>query len=543
MQNPPRSRPHKEAEPKEEFERIHNYFVHFESYMNATRRFVGISVAATVLASVIVAGRFVAHALENNPSVRVDNSPLDRDLRSGNSYSPVVKKVAPSVVNIYSTHFIKERYYSNPIMADPFFRQFFGNQFGDDVQEITRRENWLGSGVIVTADGYILTANHVVESADEIKVDIQNDKTEYAAKVVGMDPPTDVAILKIEAKNLPAVTLGDSDQLEVGDVVLALGNPFGIGQTVTRGIISALSRSLSSPGSLNSYRRQYQDFIQTDAAINQGNSGGALVDAEGRLIGINDAIVSPSGTSAGIGFAIPINLARSVMEGFLDGGRVARGYLGVDLQDLNAGLAKGFGAPDASGALVTQVGPDTPAAKGGLMAGDVVVAVNGKKIVSADNLIVTVSRLRPGTKADLKVFRSGEPKTISVALSERPDITKAPAAPKTSTAPAAKPAADALDGVVVNDLTPRLRYQLHAGGDLAGALVTDVADNSNSYDAGLRAGDVILEINKEPVTNAQDAKRMGLAARSEQILLKIWRPARGGGVVRYLTINNARPPK
>ena len=289
--------------------------------MKLNRSLLGISAAALAVASAIVAARFVAHALENSPAVRVDNTPINRDPHSGNSFSPVVKKVAPSVVTIYSSRIVKQRFYSNPWMADPFFRQFFGGQYSEDPQERTSRSDWLGSGMIVTPDGYILTANHVVEGADEIKVGIQNDKTEYAAKVIGMDPPTDVAILKIEAKNLPAITLGDSDKLEVGDVVLAIGNPFGIGQTVTRGIISALGRSLSDPDDENPYqRRQYQDFIQTDAAINHGNSGGALVDAEGRLIGINDAIVSPSGTSAGIGFAVPINLARSVMEGFLNGG-------------------------------------------------------------------------------------------------------------------------------------------------------------------------------------------------------------------------------
>ena len=514
--------------------------------MKITRSFTGVFAAAMMLAGTIVAIHFVAHAQGNGPSIRVDNSPLNRDPRSGNSYSPVVKKVAPSVVNIYSTHFIKQRLYRNPLMADPFFRQFFGDQSGDAGQEITQRENWLGSGVIVTPDGYILTANHVVEGADEIKVGIQSDKTEYAAKIIGTDPPTDVAILKIEATNLPAVTLGNSDQLEVGDVVLAVGNPFGIGQTVTRGIISALSRSLSGGDGLNPYRgRQYQDFIQTDASINQGNSGGALVDAEGRLIGINDAIVSPSGTSAGIGFAVPVNLARSVMEGFLNGGRVARGYLGVDLQDINAGLSREFGVPDANGALVTEVGPDTPAAKAGLMPGDVVVAINGKAVAGADNLIVSMSQLRPGTKADLKVYRGGQPKIIPVTLAERPDISKTVAKPSDNETANAdqKPTADALDGVKVNNLTPRLRYQLHTGADLTGALVTDIDDNSNSYESGLRVGDVILEINKEPVAGAPDAQRLGRAARGEQILLKVWRPTHASGVVRYLTVNNARRTK
>src|ERR1035438_818032 len=492
--------------------------------MKLTRSFVGLSAAALAVAAAIVVAHHAASAVENGPAIRVDSTPINRDVRSGNSYSPIVKKIAPSVVNIYSTRFVKQRLYRNP------WSQFFPDP-SDDGREITSRDNWLGSGMIVTPDGYILTANHVVEGADEIKVAIQNDKTEYAAKVIGLDPPTDVAILKIEAKNLPAVTLGDSDQLEVGDVVLAIGNPFGIGQTVTRGIISALGRSLSDPNDFNAYRRrQYEDFIQTDAAINQGNSGGALVDAEGRLIGINDAIVSPSGASAGIGFAVPINLARSVMEGFFNGGKVARGFLGIDLQDIDAGLARGFGAPSANGALVTEVGPDSPAAKAGVMSGDVIVAVNDKEITGADNLIVTVSQLQPGSQAKLKIYRNGTPKTMVVTLGEKPGTTRALAKP--SVLPVnEKPKADALDGVGVEDFTAN---------DLKGAIVTDVNGGSNAYDAGLRRRDVIVEINHQPIASADDAVKLGHAARSQDILLKIWRPMRGGGVTRFVSVDNTK---
>ena len=514
--------------------------------MKWVRSFVGVSAAALAVASALVVARFAAQALENGPAIRVDSTPLNRDLRSGNSYSPIVKKVAPSVVNIYSTHFIKQRLYRNPFMADPFFRQFFGDQFGDDGREITSRENWLGSGMIVTPDGYILTANHVVEGADEIKVGIQDDKTEYAAKVVGMDPPTDVAILKIEAKNLPAVTLGNSDQLEVGDVVLAIGNPFGVGQTVTRGIISALGRSLSDPDDFRQSpdQAQYQDFIQTDAAINQGNSGGALVDAEGRLIGINDAIVSPSGASAGVGFAVPINLARSVMDGFLNGGKVARGFLaGVETQDIDAGLARGFGAPNANGALVTDVGPGTPAAKAGVQSGDIIVAVNDKDITSRDNLIVTVSQLHPGSQAKLKIYRNGVQKILVVTLGERQEFSRTLAKPS-DPAVNEKPKADALDGVLVQDLNPRLRRILRLPVDSPGAFVTDVDSGSNAFDAGLRSNDIILEINHQLVANQDDAVRLGHAARTDQLLLKIWRPVRGGGgLTRFLSVDNAKRTK
>jgi len=488
-----------------------------------------------ILASGLVAERFVARGVETKPDIRVDRTPIDRDPHSGNSYSPVVKKVAPSVVNIYSTKIVKQRYYSNPLMADPFFRQFFGGSSGGDREE-TSRDNWLGSGVIVSPNGYILTANHVVDGADEIKVGIKDDKSIYSAKVVGSDPPTDVAILKIEAKDLPAVTLGDSDQLEVGDVVLAVGNPFGVGQTVTKGIISALGRSLADLGD----SRQYQDFIQTDAPINQGNSGGALVDAEGRLIGINDAIASPSGTSAGIGFAVPVNMARSVMESFLKGGRVARGFLGVESQDINSDLAQSFGEPNAEGALVAYVAPGSPAAKAGLMSGDIIISINDKDITGSDNLSLTISQLQPGSEAKIKIYRTGAVKMLSAVVGERPDETQDNSRPSENNAQPAK--ADALDGVEVQDLNPRLRYQLRAPDDVAGALVTDVDRGSNSFEAGLRQADVITEINHQPVKNADDAVRLCKEARSTRIVVKIWRHVHGtgGGMVRFLSVDNTK---
>jgi len=351
-----------------------------------------------------------------------------------------------------------------------------------------------------------------------------------------MDPPTDVAILKIDAKNLPAVTLGDSDQLEVGDVVLAVGNPFGIGQTVTRGIISALGRSVADPS-----ERAYQDFIQTDAAINQGNSGGALVDAEGRLIGINDAMISPSGTSAGIGLAVPVNMARNVMEGFLSGGKVARGYLGVDSQDIDSGLARGFGAPNADGALVTMVAVGSPAAKGGLLSGDVVVAINDKAISGEESLRVVVSELRPGSKANVKVYRNGVPKLLVVTLGERSDVASESAKPGENHVQ--PPKADALDGVEVQDLDPDLLRDLGAPPSMAGALVNRVDRASNSFEAGLRRGDVILEINRQPVTNAEDAVRLCKAARTEAIVVKVWHPQRGGGKVHFLSVDNTKRTK
>src|ERR1035437_3398103 len=308
---------------------------------------------------IFAAAHFVSSARENAPVVRVETTPVNRDARLGARFFPVVKKAAPSVVNIYTTRFIKERPAWNPFQNDPVFRQFFGG---------TRKKEGLGSGVIVTSDGYILTANHVVADADEIKISFGENKKEFPARLVGRDDLTDVAVLKIDATGLPAATLADSDQLEVGDVVLALGNPFDIGQTVTMGIVSALGRS--GPG-----------FIQTDAAINPGNSGGALVDAEGRLIGINTEIVSPNGGNLGIGLAVPINLARHVLERLISDGKIMRGYAGnILLQDIDAGLAKQFNLSGQDGALVGDVEADSPAARAGLKSGDVITGINGRPI-------------------------------------------------------------------------------------------------------------------------------------------------------------------
>ena len=509
--------------------------------------FFGICTAGLLATLALLAlPRFTSWGSDSQPAVSVSSTPINRDPRAGNSYSAIVKKAAPSVVNIYSSRVIK---YRNPMMADPFFRQFFGGQLQGNGGEYSRRENWLGSGIIVTADGYILTANHVVENADEIKVGISNDKTEYSARVIGTDPATDIAVLKIQARDLPAITLGDSSQLEVGDVVLAVGNPFGLGQTVTRGIISALGRTLPDmddgdgqfdPGN-NRIIRRYQDFIQTDASINKGNSGGALVDAEGRLIGINDAIVSPSGTSAGIGFAVPINLARSVMEGFLNRGHLARGYLGINPQDVDAGLALSFGVANSGGALIADVGPNSPADKAGLKSGDVIIAINNQEITSADKLRVTVAQLAPGTKATVKFIRDGVEKRVEATLGELPGGNPVAEIQDDANSDLAK--ADMLDGVEVGDLDDQARQLLQAAPGLNGAIVTKVSPESNAARAGLRPNDIIVEVNRQPVNNGEDAVRLGKASRNTQILVKVWRH-RGAFVgTRYLSVDNTKRTK
>jgi serine protease Do len=471
---------------------------------------------------------------DSAPNISVSTTPINRDTRLGTSFAPVVKKAAPSVVTIYSSRTIRVQPMPNPFRNNPMFRQFFGDQFPQDDQPKSLKKQALGSGSIVSPDGYILTANHVVDGADEIKVAIADDyKKEYIAKVIGTDPLTDVAVLKIDAKDLPAITLADSDQLEVGDTVLAIGNPYGIGQTVTMGIISGLGRHYANiPG--------YQNFIQTDAAINHGNSGGPLVDAEGRLIGINTWIHSESGGSEGIGFAVPSNLARRSMERILKGGKVTRGDLGfINLQDITPDLQQQFNLPTQNGALVGDIAPGTPAEKAGIKSGDVIVSFNGKDIADSHELQLAVSQCEPGSPASVKLLRDGVEKNISLTLAALPGSPggksddQAGSDSDTSTT-------DALNGVTVADLDRDVRQELKIPDSVQGAIVTDVAQDSNSADAGLQKGDVIVQINRQPVTDSNSAVKLCKQAKGDQILVKVWRRNGDMAGTRFLSVDNTK---
>jgi serine protease Do len=488
-----------------------------------------------IAGALVVAGLFflTSSARENEPAIKVENTPVNRDAKLGASFAPVAKKAAPSVVNIYSTHIVHIRPMRIPTFVNPFFRQFFDNQFPNNGRERTRREQSLGSGVIVSPDGYILTANHVVDGADEIEVAIADNKKEFTARVVGTDPPTDVAVLKIDAKDLPAITLGDSDQLEVGDIVLAIGNPFRVGQTVTMGIVSALGRS-----GLTGFN-QYQNFIQTDAAINPGNSGGALVDAEGRLVGINTAIISSTRGSEGVGFAVPINMARRVMELLIAGGKVTRGDLPILLQDITPRLAKSLDLPDQKGALVSDVFPNTPAEKAGIKSGDVIVGLNGKDITDVNSFQLAVSESAPGSSATVKLLHNGRLETVTVTLTELP-VEVAPSGNDQKKPGSGNSMIDALAGVTVADLEPEVRRQLGVPPSVRGALVSELEPASNSADAGLQRGDVIMEINRQPVSNSSDAVRLGRQAKGDQILLKIWRRQGDLAGTCYLSVDNTK---
>ena len=467
------------------------------------------------------------------PVINVESTPVNRDATPVTSYAPVVKKAAPSVVNIYTTRIVHLQARRNPFADNPFFRQFYGNQSQDDSRELTQKEQILGSGVIVSPDGYILTANHVVSGEEEIRVAFgDGSKKEYTAKVVGTDPQTDIAVLKIDAKDLPAITLGDSDQLEVGDVVLAIGNPYGVGQSVTMGIVSGLGRHYKEMNG-------YQDFIQTDAAINEGNSGGALVDAEGRLVGINTWIATTTGASVGLGFTVPVNMARHVMERLIAGGKVTRGFLGVVLQDLDASLATYFSLPDQNGALVDDVTPGSAAAKAGLVSGDVIVSFNGKPVTDANNLILEVSDSLPGTEVTLKLFRDGSAKTVTATLGEKPVEVAQNTNIQNNSKPDS-PGTDALDGVTVADLDQDTRRQLRIPNDIYGVLVTDVARDSNSAEADLQPGDIIVEINRQPVGGAENAINLSKLAKGDRIILKIWRHNGNFSSTRYLSVDNKK---
>jgi serine protease Do len=437
------------------------------------------------------------------------------------SFAPIVEKVAPTVVTVFTTQSVSQTVLPSPL-SDEALREFFGGQLPQKQGKQTLEG--LGSGVIVSADGYILTANHVVAKADEIMVGLGAELRKYKAKKVGADPGTDVALLKIEEKNLPAITFADSDKARAGDVVLALGNPFGLRQTVTMGIISAVGRG--GMGIVD-----YENFIQTDAAINMGNSGGALVDTEGRLLGINTAIFTRTGGSQGVGFAIPANLARDVMRSLREKGRVVRGYIGTSVQTLTPELADAFKLKEATGALVGEVSPKSPAEKAGIKSGDVITSVNGKKIGDARELRLMIGSMAPGTKVQIEVNREGQKKTFGVDLAEMPAAAAQPA-PEASPEQGAEPEKSTVfGGIVVADITDDVREALSLPKEIQGAVIVAIDTASPAAEAGLRMGDVIQEVNKQPVKNAKDLVALSNKLKpNEKILMRVYSQGRSGYV-------------
>ncbi|MGE5346877.1 MAG: Do family serine endopeptidase [Acidithiobacillales bacterium] len=433
------------------------------------------------------------------------------------AFERIAESVTPAIVNIQTTQVIKVR--QSPFFQDPFFRQFFGGPFNIPREQ---REHALGSGVIITPDGIIVTNNHVVARATDVRV-MLSDKRVFKGKVVGADPDTDVAVIRIEARDLPPLTWGDSSSLKVGHIVLAFGNPFGLNFTVTRGIVSAVGRAGLGIES-------FEDFIQTDAAINPGNSGGALVDIHGRLVGLNTAIVSSGsgmdggGGSVGIGFAIPANIVKHVMESLIKTGKVERGYLGVSVGDLSEKLAQQFKVPDVSGAMVEDVTPGSPAAKAGLKAGDVIRSLDSRTVTSKDELTSAIASQNPGTVVRVGFLRDGKSETVTVTLGSRPaNLGLAAGTAKV-------PSGSTLRGVTVQNLTPPLREQLGLPAETTGVVIARIDPSSPAAQAGLQPGDVIQEVDRQRVRSAADFERVAGSAKGE-VLLRIIRDGNGVFVV------------
>ncbi len=426
------------------------------------------------------------------------------------SFAEIAEKVKPAVVNISTVRVIKQSQdpYYDPFFNDDFFERFFGVPHG------SFKRTSLGSGFIVDKRGYILTNNHVVEKADEITVKLYNTK-EYKAKVIGTDKETDVAIIKIEAPDLIALPLGDSDALSVGDWVLAVGSPFGLEQTVTHGIISAKGRIIGAG--------PYDNFLQTDAAINPGNSGGPLINLNGEVVGINSAIASNTGGYEGVGFAIPVNMAKKIYTDIIKQGKVVRGWLGVGIQEITPELAKHFKVKE--GVLIAQVFKGTPADKAGLKRGDVITEYEGKKVASYRELQGMIADTDVGTEAKIKIVRNGDEKDISVKVGE-----KKPEGTEAMEQPAQKEGAETF-GMTVNDITPDIAQQYGITAKI-GVVVIDVADNSVADEAGVMKGDVIHEINGVEIKNTDDFEKAtkGKTERGRDVVVLIER----GNAMIYL---------
>jgi serine protease Do len=423
----------------------------------------------------------------------------------------VAKQVKAAVVNISAVkkgNTKREGERSNPFFDDPFFRRFFGEEFERRMPAPRDREQGLGSGVIISSDGYIITNNHVVEQADELTVALP-DKRTFKATVVGTDPKTDLAVLKIDASNLPVLPWGDSAQLQVGELVVAVGNPFGLTQTVTMGIISAVGRA-------NMGIVDYEDFIQTDAAINPGNSGGALANLKGELIGINTAIFSQSGGYMGIGFAIPSSMAKSIFHSLVTQGKVVRGWIGVSIQEVTPDLAKQFGTSETTGALVADVLDNSPAAKARFERGDIITEYNGASVRDPAHLRSLVADTAPGTTVRVSVLREKGQKDLRVRIEELPkELAKASASDKHQSGEG-----HALSGISVENVRDQSGFFGRQKGR-SGVVVTDIGKDSPAERAGLRIDDVIREINRTPVKDIQDFERLTakLTPRTPVLLL------------------------
>ena len=448
----------------------------------------------------------------------------DEDIlnRSSQAIVNIVKRAKPAVVNVKVVKTEKANYPGglgpNDLYNDPFFRQFFGPQFRQPQKPQEFKEHALGSGFIISKDGYILTNNHVVEGADSIKV-MLSDNRNFDAKVIGTDPESDVALIKInDPENLPVLQLGDSSKLEAGEWVIAIGNPFGLTQTVTVGVISATGRS--SVGISD-----YEDFIQTDAAINPGNSGGPLINGNGEVIGINSAIFTETGGYMGIGFAIPINMAKSIEAQLQKFGKVTRGWLGVVIQNMDKNLAESFGLKQAGGILISEVQKDSPASAAGLQQGDVILKLDGVELQNVSDLRNRVALLQPGSKAMLDIMRNGREKQIQVTIGEQPVNFNKKSLGMNSDGSLEK------FGLTLQQLTPELAKKFGYK-ENSGLIISDVTSGSPAEAAGLKPGQLVEEVNRERVRNLNDLEKALKKSQSDKILLRV----RAGNYSTYVVL-------
>lgn len=489
-----------------------------------------LSAIKTILFSTIIVSLFLLFGgcrstsqTEQDSTTQINPAPQPQPavLADGSrtSYADIVERVSPAVVNINIEHRTKVNQRQKSPLDD-----FFRNTPLDPQNQRPQIERGLGSGVIVSADGTILTNNHVIEGADKIKVEL-NDKRSFDAKVIGTDEPSDLAVLKIDAQSLPYLTLGNSDQVRIGDIVLAIGNPLGIGQTVTQGIISAKGRRTGlSDGS-------FEDFLQTDAPINRGNSGGALINLNGELIGINSQILSPSGGSIGIGFSIPSNMAKSVLEQILKNGRVRRGQLGVVIQNLTEDLAKTLGLKDTRGVLISEVKPGSAADKAGIKRSDVITAINGEKIEDSNVLRNKIAVTEPGSEITLTILRDGKEQEVKATLDELTAENSTNKKPS-DRSDSENPGQGGKLGLTLQPITPDLARQLNLSAGTKGLVITDVDPTGPAAEAGIEKGDVVLEVNRQPVETFDQAKSAIEKAGDNASLLLI---SRGGRTI-YVTV-------
>jgi len=446
---------------------------------------------------------------------QVSSKSIDTLTQLSEALSEVAAVSTPSVVNISTTRVIKSQDEAPfDFFDDPFFRRFFGDQLPRQDVPKEHKEQSLGSGVIVSEDGYIVTNNHVIEKAQEIKV-LLGDKRDFKAKLIGADPKTDIAVIKIEARGLPALPWGDANKLKVGELVFAIGNPFGLNQTVTMGVISAVGRA-------NVGIADYEDFIQTDAAINPGNSGGALLNTRGELVGINTAILSRTGGYQGIGFAVPSSMARQVMDSLVKYKKVVRGWLGVSIQEVTSELAEEFGVKKLKGALVSRVMKGSPADKAGIRQGDVILQFNGKDVEDTGHLRNMVSQTPIASKVKIRLLRQKKELEVEVVVSELPKKL-AEASPSPDEESGNHEESSALAGLVVRELTPELAGHFGLDESEKGVVIVKTDPDSKAYEAGIRPGDIILQINQKNIPTLEAYKKAAGAIRSKDRILLLVR--------------------